>query len=152
MVDKKPGSKFTVTDSRGGAPLVEGKAIELIIEAGKKAAGEADDIALEVENFPDAPIYSEINIEIFGNRILIQDFPVSTKIGRFFLPDRREVAINKGRICGVGPDCKSTIKVGDIISKVHDLGQTLLDDKGRAYIFLPENAVIARYKDLETNG
>jgi len=103
--------KFTVIDKRG----LDREPAKIVLE--------------EEVKIPEAPTYSEIDIVILGERILIQDFPAAKKIGSILTPDGFSMDINKGRVCGIGPEVK-TIKVGDIISKVSDLGQSLMDSKG----------------------
>lgn len=96
---------------------------------------------------PDPPDY-EVNLDMKGDRMLIQQFPHAEKIGSIYTPQNMELPIDKGRIIAVGPDVKN-VKVGQVIFKVAGLGQQLKDNRGKLYIFLPENAAIAVDKDFD---
>lgn len=121
-------NKFTVKDSRGAAK----------VDLEKKIVA-PEVVVVEI---PEAPVYSEINIKMCGGRILLQDFPNSDKVGSIFIPNVGDLAVNKARVVGIGPEVKER-KVGDIVYKIADQGQTLTTSKGEKYIFLPENACIA---------
>lgn len=110
---------------------------EVIAKPSLEVTGLMEEIVI-----PAPPEYNSINLEMMGDRMLIQPFPTATKIGSLWTPDNREIDIDKGRVCAIGPDVKN-IKVGDIVCKMSGLGQSLVDDKGMNYIFLPENAAIA---------
>ncbi|MCP3683435.1 MAG: co-chaperone GroES [bacterium] len=115
-------------------------------------AGKRPEFEIKKEEvvIPKAPDYDKINLKMMGNRILIQNIPNAEKIGSIFTPDNVEVPIDRGRICGIGPNVQNKeLKVGDIFYKVSQMGQILKDSNRNEYIFLPENAVIAIDTDPE---
>lgn len=91
---------------------------------------------------PEPPDYDTLPFAMFGDRILIQNFPRVKQYGRILTPDSVQIFIDKGRIVAVGPDVKM-LKVGDIIYKVANMGQSLFTDEGVEYTFHPENAAIS---------
>lgn len=116
---------------------------------GKKVSPEQS--APEPVKIPDPPDYSKINLKMCGERVLIQNFPTKDKIGSIYTPSGVEIPIDKGRICGLGPDVKNKdLELGTVVFKVFGMGQTLTDNNGNEYIFLPEGAAIAIDTDPKT--
>lgn len=99
-------------------------------------------ILVEKVIIPELPEYDKIHIEMKGDRILVQTFPNPTQVGAIYAPDNREVAIDRGRVCKLGPDVKD-LKVGDIIYKIAGLGQSLVGADKKIYTFHQENSAIA---------
>jgi len=91
---------------------------------------------------PPAPDYDKIGLAMQGDRMLLQQFPHTKKIGHILTPESFEMEIDKARVVAIGQDVKR-INVGDVIFKVTGLGQMLKGHDGEEYIFLPEKAAIA---------
>lgn len=107
------------------------------------------DPLVEEVRIPDVPDLKNLNLEMLGDRMLVQNFPKSEKIGHIFIPQLGEVDIDRGRIIQLGPEIKTPgLHEGDVIFKMSGMGQTLKDNKGQEFIFLPSNAAIARDLDL----
>lgn len=123
-------SKFTVSDKRGSA--VE---VEPVLDIDKVYK------RVEEEKIPDAPKPEDMNIEICGDRVMVQNFPNANTKGLIFIPNPNDVALDKGRVVGVGPDCKK-VKIGDIVVKVAGMGQSIPMNNGFTPSFHPENAII----------
>ena len=90
---------------------------------------------------PKAPDYDKLGVKMMGKRFLFQDFPHAEKMGSLFMPNMGDMGINKARVVAIGTEV-TTLKVGDIVFKVAELGETLLTSLG-TFKFLPETAVIA---------
>ena len=129
-------SKFIVTDKRGEVPANKKSVVDKLISPTIEA------------KIPEVPNYKEINLQMCGDRLLLQEFPSSDMIGSIFIPHLGDVAVDKARIVATGPDCKIR-KVGEIIYKMAQLGQSLVTNKGVKYTFLPENAAIAVDSDFD---
>jgi hypothetical protein len=94
-----------------------------------------------IGEIPAAPVYTDINAQMLGDRFLFQEFPQATVVGTLHMPGMGDIGIDKARIIGVGPDVK-TLKVGDIIYKCAGLGETIVTNLG-SFRFLPESGAIA---------
>lgn len=130
---KKNNNKFKILDKRGEEQEIVTPTDPLI------------DLT-PVVIIPDAPDYSALPFAMCGDRILIQNFPRVKQYGHIITPQNLEIYIDKGRIVACGPDVKK-LKVGDIVYKIANMGQTLTTDDGVEYTFHPENAAIS----IDTN-
>jgi len=99
------------------------------------------------QEIPDPPVYENINLSMRGDRMLLQDFPAVEKYGSIFTPQNVEIFVNQARVVAIGAEAKG-VEVGDVIFKIAGQGQTLVDEDGSEYIFLPSNAAIAIDKKL----
>lgn len=129
-------TKFRIVDKRGGVPAHVEPVEDTIISPTKAAV------------IPEPPDYDKINLKMCGDRMLLQDFPNSDMVGSIFIPNVGDVAVDRARIVAIGPGCKLR-KVGEIIFKMAQLGQTLTTNEGVKYTFMPENAAIAIDADFD---
>jgi len=77
-----------------------------------------------------------------GDRIAFEDYNLKEKkmVGRMYMPNGVLEELAKGKVMAIGPDV-TTVKIGDVIIIVPDLGTHLVDGD-KKYRVLPENSVM----------